>query len=111
MPRTKTRRRVGTRRPRSIMQWGMPRVMLDLPSDASAEAAMIIASAWRPVSKGALQGSVDLELQPSELILHDCTLMESSAKRWVGLPTKTRTGKDGTPVGDAKDQRRRRGEV
>ena len=63
---------------------------------------MIVANNWRAVTKGALQGFVDLELRPSGLVLHACTLLESSGKRWIGLPAKPQTNADGSPRLDPK---------
>jgi hypothetical protein len=63
---------------------------------------VIKASGWRALAKGSLQGFVDLELQPSGLLIHSCTLMESNGKRWIGLPGRPQVQKDGTPILDPK---------
>jgi hypothetical protein len=59
---------------------------------------MITATGWRPIVKGALRGFVDLELQPSGLILHGCTVMVQGERRWIGLPARPQTARDGSPI-------------
>jgi hypothetical protein len=50
---------------------------------------MITASDWRPLPRGSMLGFVTLKLQPSGLVLHDCTLHgKPDGSRWVGLPGK-----------------------
>jgi hypothetical protein len=50
---------------------------------------MIVASDWRPVTKNSLAGFCTLELNPSGLILRDCSLHERpEGRRWVALPAK-----------------------
>jgi hypothetical protein len=68
------------------------------PISRPLEAAVITASEWGPLSKGALRGFVDLELQPSGLVLHGCTLMESNGRRWIGLPARPQLHQDGSAV-------------
>jgi hypothetical protein len=63
---------------------------------------MITAIGLRVLPKGALQGFVDLELRPSRLVLRGCTLMESNGRRWIGLPGRPQTQRDGAPVIDPK---------
>lgn len=59
--------------------------------------AVMIAADWRPVVKNSLQGFFTLKM-PSGLILCECMLHESNGKRWIGMPAKPQTHKDGTPV-------------
>jgi hypothetical protein len=66
------------------------------------EASMIVATDWRPNLKGPRQGFLDLELQPSGLLLHGCVLMESNGQRWISLPARPQTHKDGSPVLDPR---------
>jgi hypothetical protein len=54
---------------------------------------------FTPLEKGALRGFCDLALD-SGMTLHDCTLMESSGKRWVGLPGKPQLDREKNAVKD-----------
>ena len=47
---------------------------------------MITASDWRPIGRNTLRGFCDLRLQPSGIMLHECSLHEKGGKRWIGLP-------------------------
>ena len=50
---------------------------------------MIRASDWRPMQRNSFQGFVTLTLEPSGIVLHDCTFHRTSeGKGWVGLPAK-----------------------
>jgi hypothetical protein len=44
--------------------------------------------------KGSLCGFVKIQLGAS-LLLHDCPVLESAGRRWVGLPGKPRLDRDG----------------
>lgn len=57
---------------------------------------MIIAEDWRPLNppRNTLVGFLDLKLEPSGLILRDCSLHEQNDRRWVGLPGKPRLDSD-----------------
>lgn len=58
---------------------------------------------FTPLVKGALQGFADLLLD-SGLTLHDCTVMESNGRRWLGLPSKPQldAGKNVKRAADGK---------
>jgi hypothetical protein len=55
---------------------------------------MIKCLKFTAVEKGALRGFADIAL--SGPLLHDCALMESSGKRWLGLPGKPQLNPDRT---------------
>jgi hypothetical protein len=48
----------------------------------------------RRIGKGLLIGCVDLEL-PSGMIIRGVMLMESAGKRWINLPSKEWTNREG----------------
>jgi hypothetical protein len=52
------------------------------------------------IEKGALRGFCDLALD-SGIILHDCQLLESNGKRWIGLPGKAQLDTDKNVKKDA----------
>jgi hypothetical protein len=52
------------------------------------------------MTKGALQGFIDLELHPSGLLLHAGSVIASAGRRWIGLPARPQTRKDGAPIID-----------
>ena len=56
---------------------------------------MIRASDWRPLARNSLLGFVTLSLEPSGIVLHDCTFHSKDGREWVGLPGKPQVGKDG----------------
>jgi hypothetical protein len=56
---------------------------------------MITATDWRPRVSNTLQGFVNLALDPSGLVLRDCTLHQKSERRWVGLPGKLQVDAEG----------------
>jgi hypothetical protein len=58
--------------------------------------------AARERGRGRSVRRTDLELQPSGLIVHGCTLIESNGRRWVHLPARPQNQKDGSPVIDRK---------
>jgi hypothetical protein len=55
----------------------------------------MICTKFAAVERGALRGFADLEL-PSGMTVHDCTVMESNGRRWVGLPGKPQVNSDKT---------------
>jgi hypothetical protein len=61
----------------------------------AAEAAMIVASDWRPMERNTLQGFMTLTLSPSGLVLRECSLHVKGEKRWVGLPSKPQLDAEG----------------
>jgi hypothetical protein len=61
---------------------------------------MIRASDWRPMQRNSLQGFVTLTLEPSGIVLHDCTVHQKEGREWVGLPGKPQVDRDGQPRKD-----------
>jgi hypothetical protein len=59
------------------------------------------ASNWRPMDRNTLKGFLDITL-PSGVRINDCTVHQKNEKRWVGLPARPQTNKDGTPRLDPK---------
>ena len=57
---------------------------------------MIKATDWRPIAKNTLVGFMTLELQPSGLVLNDCSFhRHQDGREWVGLPSKPQLDKSG----------------
>src|ERR1700730_15382325 len=57
---------------------------------------MIRASNWRPMPRNSLQGFVSLQLEPSGIVLHDCTFHQlPNGREWIGLPGKPQVDRDG----------------
>jgi hypothetical protein len=56
---------------------------------------MITCIKFRPYEKNTLRGFADLRLD-SGLILHECALHQRGGEEWVGLPSRSFTGNDGT---------------
>ena len=56
---------------------------------------MIRASDWRPMSRNTLQGFVTLTLDPSGIVLRDCTLHQKEGRDWIGLPGRAQIDRDG----------------
>jgi hypothetical protein len=57
---------------------------------------MIVARNWRPITKNSLCGFVSLALEPSGLVLHDCSLHRAADdRRWIGLPAKPQLDNEG----------------
>jgi DNA-binding cell septation regulator SpoVG len=50
---------------------------------------------WKAHRKNTLQGFLSITL-PSGLVIHNCTLHESSGVRWIGLPARPYTKDDGS---------------
>lgn len=57
---------------------------------------MIRASDWRPTPRNTLRGFVKLTLEPSGLVLNDCTLHQKGDRQWIGLPGRPQIDRDGT---------------
>jgi hypothetical protein len=57
---------------------------------------MIVASNFRRLERNTLKGFVTLSLEPSGLIIHDCTVHEKQGKAWIGMPAKPQINGDGT---------------
>jgi hypothetical protein len=59
---------------------------------------MIRASDWRPMERNSLKGFVTLALEPSGLVLHDCTVHRTpDGREWIGLPGKPQIDREGQP--------------
>ena len=57
---------------------------------------MIRASDWRSMERNTLRGFVTLYLEPSGLVLNDCTLHRMpDGRQWIGLPAKPQLDRDG----------------
>jgi hypothetical protein len=57
---------------------------------------MIRASDWRPVERNSLRGFITLNLEPSGLVLRDCTVHRTQdGREWIGLPAKPQIDRDG----------------
>lgn len=57
------------------------------PAIASGGHRTITVSDWKPLKNGSLRGFLKLTL-PSGLVIHDCQLLETGGRRWVGLPAR-----------------------
>jgi hypothetical protein len=65
----------------------------------------VVCTEFKPLRKGALHGFAVFELQPTGLRLRDCTVMEASGRRWIGLPGKPQiTAEKTVRVVDGKAQ-------
>ena len=49
---------------------------------------------YKPYQKGSLSAFFSVTL-PSGLIVHECKLFQKESNRWIGLPSRAFTGKDG----------------
>jgi hypothetical protein len=56
---------------------------------------MISASHWRPLVRNSLQGFLTLRLEPSGIVLRECSLHVNGEKRWIGLPSKPQIDAEG----------------
>lgn len=61
---------------------------------------MITASDWHPMARATLRGFVTLKLEPSGIVIRECTLHERDGKRWVALPGRPQLAKHGQPLKD-----------
>ena len=66
------------------------------PSQSRNQALGIDCLEFKSFVKNTLQGFCTLRLQPSGLLLKECTLHEKNGSRWVSFPGRPWTGKDGT---------------
>jgi hypothetical protein len=63
------------------------------------------ASNWRALQKNTLRGFVDLSLQPSGLVLRECSVHRTDAGRmWIGLPGKPQIDGEGRLRRDQNDK-------
>lgn len=67
--------------------------VLDPSTTVPAARSLRIVS-FRRYEQRTLRGYLSVEL-PSGLVLHDCTVHEREGSRWVGLPRKSYTDRDG----------------
>jgi hypothetical protein len=57
---------------------------------------MIRASDWRPMERNSMKGFLTLTLEPSGIVLHDCTLRRMpDGRAWIGLPGKPQVDREG----------------
>lgn len=67
----------------------------------------LVAINWKSFEKNTLQGFVDLEVAEAGLVIRGACLHEKNGKRWVSLPAKPWTDKEGNqqwqPVLDFTD--------
>jgi DNA-binding cell septation regulator SpoVG len=49
---------------------------------------------FKPYQRGSLSAFFSVML-PSGLVAHECKLFEKEGRRWIGLPSRPFTGKDG----------------
>jgi hypothetical protein len=57
---------------------------------------MIRASDWLPMERNSLRGFVKLHLEPSGLVLNDCTYhRRPDGAEWIGLPGKPQLDREG----------------
>jgi hypothetical protein len=63
---------------------------------------MIVATDWKPRERNTLRGFAALELRPSGLILHGCTLHQHpDGREWIALPSKPQFDISGLPKKDS----------
>jgi hypothetical protein len=60
----------------------------------AAQSHAFYARDWKALERNTLRGFVTIEL-PSGLVIKECSLHERDGRRWVGLPGKPYTAKDG----------------
>ncbi len=65
------------------------------PAVATGGHREFIASDWKPLEKNTLRGFFTIIL-PSGMRLRECSLHARDGSRWIGLPTKTWTKRDGS---------------
>jgi hypothetical protein len=57
---------------------------------------MIRASDWRAMQRNTLQGFCTLHLEPSGLVLRDCSFYRTTdGREWVGLPARPQIDREG----------------
>ena len=66
------------------------------PAVAGGGHRTITVSNWKPLmTSGSLQGFLTVTL-PSGLIIHNCQLLETNGRRWIGLPARRFQCADGS---------------
>jgi hypothetical protein len=61
---------------------------------------MITASDLRRIDRNTLVAFCTLRLDPSGLVLNDCSYHRKDDREWIGLPGKPQIDRDGTPRKD-----------
>ena len=56
--------------------------------------SITVVTNYKSYHKGSLSAFFSVTL-PSGLIIHECKLFEKEGRRWIGLPSRAFTGKDG----------------
>lgn len=64
------------------------------PAGASGGSRTITVCNWKPLNNESLRGFLTLTL-PSGLAIHNCQLLETGGRRWVGLPARQFLTADG----------------
>ena len=57
------------------------------PAGANGGPRTITVCNWKPLNNGSLRGFLTLTL-PSGVVIHNCQLIETGGRRWVGLPSR-----------------------
>ncbi len=57
------------------------------PAGASGGPRTITLYNWKPLNHRSLRGFLTLTL-PSGIVIHNCQLIETGGRRWVGLPSR-----------------------
>ena len=65
------------------------------PAGAGGGHRTITISDWKPLTNGSLRGFLTVTL-PSGLIIHNCQLLETNGRRWIGLPARRFQCADGS---------------
>ena len=58
----------------------------------------VVVSNVRRINKGALVSIFDAEIPAWRLLIKDCKLFRKEDREWVGLPSSSRTNKDGKTI-------------
>jgi hypothetical protein len=66
---------------------------------------MIRASDFKALERNTLRGFLTLTLEPSGLVLRDCSLHKMNEKEWIGLPGKPQLDKEGRHRADDKGKK------
>src|SRR5262249_29889193 len=65
------------------------------PAVAGGGHRTVTVSNWKPLPDGSLRGFLFVTL-PSGLIIHNCQLLETNGRRWIGLPAHRTQCADGS---------------
>lgn len=66
---------------------------------------MIRASDFKTLERNTLRGFLTLTLEPSGLVLRECSLHKMNEKEWIGLPGKPQLDKEGRHRTDDKGKK------